>query len=492
VQFPASDPWVTACGGTFIANPTSTPFTEGTWNDFAVVKGNPVGGATGGGFSAPAPIGYGFSLPFWQNGLAFTLLGSSTPTPLTNRGVPDVAGNASPFSGYDITVYGVSVIGGQPIQEGGTSAVGPLYAALFAIIAAKAGWPIGFLNPLLYQIAATPKQTALVNLPDGANNELNPGVVLPDGSTPKPCPAYVARGSWNPCTGLGRINGAALLNALIVPEEEVPINDEVPFRFGAGGLWLYHNDGSGSSSSGNSINAGQFNTANVHDCTYVYNNSPNNAVFVADNQSTGNGAVGLFGRSRGSTWSIGVAGETVNGSAVYGIATGEVPSQGIGVVGRSMNGIATETLPTERVVGEPIGVLGHSAVGPGVRGHGGPLLKQPDAGVTLPPVEAAPGGSFSSGRLSDQRVPGAVLPQTVSLDSLAQLRLIPSTTGSLPPIAKIGDLYLVYPPHHPPPPVGGTQITVVAALFLCTHIVKGVPQWQPITLGAPVPGGAPI
>jgi hypothetical protein len=421
-------------------------------------------------------------LPFWQNGLTFNLLGSTKSTSLTNRGVPDVAGNASPFSPYPITVYGNSFL------VGGTSAVGPLYAALFAIIAAKAGWPVGFLNPLLYQIAATPKQTALISLPDGANNELNPGVVLPSGSTPNSCPAYVATGPWNACTGLGRINGVALLKALIVPEEEVPINDEIPFRFGAGGLWLYHNLGGGSSSSGDSINAGQFNTANVYDCTYVYNNSPNNAVFVADNQSAGNGAVGLFGRSRGSTWSIGIAGETVNGSAVYGIATGEVPSQGIGVVGRSMNGIATETLPTERVVGEPIGVLGHSAVGPGVRGHGGPLLKQPDAGVILPPVEAAPGGSFSSGRLSDRKVPGAVLPQTMSLDSLAQLRLIPSATGSLPPIARIGDLYLVFPP----PPAGVPQTAVAAALFLCTHILKGVPQWQPISLGASMPGGSPI
>jgi kumamolisin len=485
VSYPASDPWVTACGGTFIANPTSIPFSEGTWNDFAVIKGTVVGGATGGGVSALPAVsagGTGFAAPSWQNGLTARLSGSATSTPLAGRGVPDVAGNASPFSPYPITVYG------QPFNVGGTSAVGPLYAALFAIIAAKAGWPIGFLNPLLYQIATTPKQTAIVPISDGANNELNPGITLPSGSAPESCPSFVATAGWNACTGLGRINGAALLNALILPEETHPINDEIPFSFGVGGEWLYHNDGSGSNSSGNSINAGQFNTSNIFDCTYVYNNSPNNAVFAADNQSTGNGAVGLFGRSRGSSWSIGVAGESVNGCAMYGIATGETPAQGIGVVGRSMNGIATETLPLEQVTGEPIGVLGHSAVGPGVRGHGGPLLKQPDAGLSLPSVEAAPGGSFSSGRLHDQKMPGAVLPQTVSLDSLAQLRLIPSTVGTLPAIARIGDLFLVFPPT----PVGTTEVAAVAQLYLCTHIVKGVPQWQLVQLGAPLPGNSSI
>ena len=53
VLYPSSDPWVTACGGTYIANvanistPNTTTFKEGTWND-------PYG-ATTGGISVPAP-----------------------------------------------------------------------------------------------------------------------------------------------------------------------------------------------------------------------------------------------------------------------------------------------------------------------------------------------------------------------------------------------------------------------------------------------------
>jgi kumamolisin len=57
VNYPPSDPWVTACGGTFIAHPTSTPFTEGTWNDFAPAPKPPSsGGATGGGISGGGSV----------------------------------------------------------------------------------------------------------------------------------------------------------------------------------------------------------------------------------------------------------------------------------------------------------------------------------------------------------------------------------------------------------------------------------------------------
>jgi hypothetical protein len=414
-------------------------------------------------------------VPQWQNGLTFTTILPSGTTSLTGRGVPDVAGNASPFSGYSIIVYGESTLSKPPARAnavGGTSAVGPLYAALMAIIAAQAGWSLGYLNPILYQIGNTPKQKALKLIDDGQNNQLNTSYVLPSGDNATPCTGYVSvsKSPWNACAGWGTIDGKELLKALILLEETRPIDPDIPFSFGAGGEWLY-----------------LMNTANIYDCTYVYNNSPNNAVLVADNQSTGNGAVGLFGRSRGSSWSIGVAGECVNGCAVYGIATGEVSQQGIGVVGRSMGGIATETLPLEEVVGEPVGVLGHSANGPGVRGHGGPLLKQPQAGQSLPPAPAAPGGTFSSGRLQNQ-VLSQIQPlteTTVSLDSRPQLRLIPSVADSLPVIAQVGDLFLVV--------LRTVDTTGPAHLFVCTGMNPG-PLWQEVqfAVGPPLPGGSPI
>ena len=54
--------------------------------------------------------------------------------------VPDVAGNADPNTGYEIILYDASTV------VGGTSAVAPLYAGLFASFGTK----FGFVTPELY------------------------------------------------------------------------------------------------------------------------------------------------------------------------------------------------------------------------------------------------------------------------------------------------------------------------------------------------------
>jgi kumamolisin len=520
VYFPASDPWVTACGGTFLA---TKPASEGTWNDWviATVPGptpgstteEQIGGATGGGISTIFPA------PKWQSGLTATATDTTGlptgPVALnaTGRGVPDVAGNASPFTGYLITLYGsASTVGG------GTSAVAPLYASLMAIIAAKAGWPLGYLNPILYKIAATPGQNAIVPINDGATNLLNESYVLPGDSNPaNPCASYsstpwFSTSQWNACTGLGRIDGNNLLKALIPLEQELrPFDAVYPFSFGGGGEWLAFSGDIGSDESGEDLVAGQQNSATVAQCTIVQNIGPNNAVLAADNQWSGNGAVGLYGRSQGSTWSIGVGGVSKTGCGVYGIAGGSAGStgpNGVGVAGRAMGGLATEYLPLEEVVGEPVGVLGQSTNGPGVRGHGGHLLKQPEGGTFVPAVPAAPGGVFSSGRLQDQQL-SYIFPnyegpvQTVSLDSLAQARLVPSIAGIgstdtarvvLPLTGQVGDLFLVVP-HS----TGVAGFFEPAQLYICTAVVphpgdklnpKG-PRWQQVQLG-PLQRGGPL
>jgi hypothetical protein len=121
--------------------------------------------------------------------------------------VPDVAGNASLYSGYPIIVYGARRTGG------GTSAVAPLYASLIAILAANVGWPLGYLNPLLYEIAFGPRQQTFVPMLDEATNALNPTVLVPpNNQAPVVCTSYGStQGVWNACTGLGRIDGTALL-----------------------------------------------------------------------------------------------------------------------------------------------------------------------------------------------------------------------------------------------------------------------------------------
>ncbi|WP_126284301.1 S53 family peptidase [Burkholderia stagnalis] len=170
VDFPASSPYVLGCGGTHLdALPGQGIRAEVAWNDDAAG-----GGAGGGGVSTL------FDLPAWQQGLAVTRADGST-APLAMRGVPDVAGDASPLTGYEVA------IAGTPTVLGGTSAVAPLWAALIARINAAAGASAGWINPVLYQHPG-----ALRDITEGANG------------------AYAAARGWDACTGLGSPNGTQL------------------------------------------------------------------------------------------------------------------------------------------------------------------------------------------------------------------------------------------------------------------------------------------
>jgi kumamolisin len=169
VDFPGSSPHVLACGGTKIEVSGSTIESEVVWNDGAE------GGATGGGVSAV------FALPSWQDN-------ANVPAPTGStggRGVPDVAGDASPTSGYNILVDGSSEV------VGGTSAVAPLWAALIALINQQIGKPVGFVNPTLY---ASP--SAFNDITQGNNG------------------AFSAGPGWDACTGMGSPIGTAVAMAL--------------------------------------------------------------------------------------------------------------------------------------------------------------------------------------------------------------------------------------------------------------------------------------
>jgi len=173
VDFPASSPNVLGCGGTHVtaAADGTTIASETVWNDGAQ------GGAGGGGISALFPV------PSYQQGLDLPPSANAGAGP--GRGVPDVAGNADPESGYQVRVDG------QNMVIGGTSAVAPLWAGLIARLNADLGRPLGFINPQLYAHAA-----ACRDIVSGNNG------------------AYSAGKGWDACTGLGSPNGAALLAAL--------------------------------------------------------------------------------------------------------------------------------------------------------------------------------------------------------------------------------------------------------------------------------------
>ncbi len=204
VQYPASDPWALACGGTFIANVSGSTFTEGTWND---------AGATCGGVS----VKYGVQA--WQDGA--NVPPSVNDDKTRGRGLPDVAGNASPFSGYDLVLYGsqtsaLKVTSGSDKGSnygtvGGTSAVAPLYAGLIALINSSLGENVGYLNPTLYALAQESGQTIFRDVADGGTNAVT--FTKSDGTTGTSL-GYTAGAGWDPCTGWGSIDGTALQTRL--------------------------------------------------------------------------------------------------------------------------------------------------------------------------------------------------------------------------------------------------------------------------------------
>ena len=182
VDFPASSPHVLACGGTqLIGNlSTNTITSEVVWNELANNEG-----AGGGGVSDVFP------LPSWQASVGVPTIAGGTST---GRGVPDVAGNADPVTGYLVVVDGQQ----QPI--GGTSAVAPLWAGLIARLAQATGKKFGLLQPLIYGgVTAGAAAQGFNDITQGNNG------------------AYSAGPGWDACTGLGSPNGQALLTHLSDP-----------------------------------------------------------------------------------------------------------------------------------------------------------------------------------------------------------------------------------------------------------------------------------
>jgi kumamolisin len=173
VDFPASSPYVLACGGTTLVANGSTIASEVVWNN------NPSSSATGGGISSV------FSEPSYQIGrVTFNLSGQ--------RGVPDVAGNANPNTGY--ILYSQSI--GGSIVVGGTSAVSPLWSGLLARINQNLNsnnkQNVGFAHSTLYNNA-----NSFRDITSGTNG------------------SYSASVGWDPCTGNGTPNGTALLTTFM-------------------------------------------------------------------------------------------------------------------------------------------------------------------------------------------------------------------------------------------------------------------------------------
>jgi subtilase family serine protease len=190
VNLLASDPLVLGAGGTSL----TASHTTGGWQAETAfgladgTAGSPFQ-ASGGGFSRL------FSRPGYQDGV---------PGIGATRGVPDVSADASGHANLGIVLRngGRSVIS----NAGGTSASAPIWAALIALADQYAGRRLGFVNPAICQIARGPGyRQAFHDISTGNNT-----VEFP----PTTITGYQAEPGWDPVTGWGSPDAAALVPLL--------------------------------------------------------------------------------------------------------------------------------------------------------------------------------------------------------------------------------------------------------------------------------------
>ncbi|GMA57792.1 hypothetical protein GCM10025858_22950 [Alicyclobacillus sacchari] len=151
VDYPSSDPYVTACGGTTLdINSNGVRVSETAWTD-------------GGGGQSDL-----FGQPSWQYGPGVPSTGA--------RQTADIALNANPATGYDFYYEGSWEI------AGGTSFVAPEMAATFALIdqsrALKGKSPVGLADVGIYAMArnASYRNLAYHDITSGNNGAYTAGV----------------------------------------------------------------------------------------------------------------------------------------------------------------------------------------------------------------------------------------------------------------------------------------------------------------------------
>jgi subtilase family serine protease len=181
VELPASDPWVTATGGTTVFLSDTGGYGKETAWDNAISWSS-----TGGGASKAFPR------PAWQQGP-----GVDNSQSNGNRQEPDVASAADENTAFDIAIDGTFCACGD-----GTSAAAPLWSGFMALLdqdlAAKGMRKVGFANPIIYDIGAHN-----TSLPGPPFHDIVEGNNLVQPTTP----------GWDFATGWGSMNAGALASA---------------------------------------------------------------------------------------------------------------------------------------------------------------------------------------------------------------------------------------------------------------------------------------
>eukprot|EP00747_Dinoflagellata_sp_TGD_P137215 gnl/TRDRNA2_/TRDRNA2_175650_c0_seq1.p1 gnl/TRDRNA2_/TRDRNA2_175650_c0~~gnl/TRDRNA2_/TRDRNA2_175650_c0_seq1.p1 ORF type:complete len:610 (-),score=150.65 gnl/TRDRNA2_/TRDRNA2_175650_c0_seq1:356-2185(-) len=207
-SFPGSSPYVTSVGATQFSeakydlkNPPKACSSQGASAKCAsggvevAVSAGQAGFTSGGGFSTYTPM------PSYQEKVVAGYLSEEAEKlppksyfNSTNRAYPDISAMGTGFLIYMQTFGGWSTVGG-------TSAATPTVAGVSAYLNdlsyKKDGKPLGFLNPLFYQMHAEMPE-AFTDVVHGSNKCTE--------STGPQCPmckGYEAAKGWDPVTGLG-------------------------------------------------------------------------------------------------------------------------------------------------------------------------------------------------------------------------------------------------------------------------------------------------
>jgi len=221
VDYPSSDPLVTAAGGTSIGVGSDGTFTgqtgwgtmkatlnttSGQWNTPAFLYG------AGGGCSAL------FSEPTYQVG---TNADGMCPG---NRGVPDISMDADPNTGFlvgETQTFPHHVIQYDQYRIGGTSLASPLFAGILALADQAAGTSIAEANVLLYSLGSSitdvQAEGQFGSLPDQGNVradyvngvDASGGTVYSVRTFDQDSSLSTGTG-WDEVTGLGTLNGTVI------------------------------------------------------------------------------------------------------------------------------------------------------------------------------------------------------------------------------------------------------------------------------------------
>ena len=212
IGWPASDPLVTAVGGTRLQLNDEGYRTapDSVRNDLSSTFGIPgpvyTSGSSGGGHSTV------FSRPRFQDGVAGIVGGS--------RGTPDIAMSAAGSGSvvfYDTTAPAAAGWG----IIAGTSEASPLFSGIVALADQVAGHSLGYLNPALYAMAQSGKPDGIVPISQGSNTytfcvaaDIQSTGSCASSSDLVTVPGFHANGSYNNATGWGTVDAAVFVPAL--------------------------------------------------------------------------------------------------------------------------------------------------------------------------------------------------------------------------------------------------------------------------------------